>query len=146
MQEKRIKLNENVFMELANILFVGERSKLKIEYCTGRETIRLSNEEGTNIFISSDIPSELVLKNIDLINKRIGTGTKVLNWLKEYARKEGFTDLKIESIVSEEMYLLCKKESLIFVPNFYLNKGNKYFGDSYFIINREEFTNKPPIS
>ena len=43
------------------------------------------------------------------VSQRIGTGSQVLKWCVDFAKKENFKKIKIESVLTESMRNFCMK-------------------------------------
>lgn len=74
---------------------------------------------------------KLVIARIEFKNKRKGYGTKLLSYLKDYAEKNGYEAIMIESVQTEEAYSFAIKNGFEKVPNPAINGINlpEYFGD-----------------
>lgn len=77
------------FGELAEIMERG--CKCAIETYTGSHGLNITlTGEHCRLYLRTQKPGTLAVGNIGFEEKRHGTGTVVVNWLKKYAREKGF--------------------------------------------------------
>lgn len=53
--------------------------------------------------------THLLIAKFSVAEKRIGTGSQVLKWCVDFAKKENFKKIKIESVLTESMRSFCMK-------------------------------------
>lgn len=86
-------------------------------------------------FLSTEVMNEIIISRISVMKKRKGTGSQILNWLKNFAIENSFERVVAESVLSEEMAKLSIKEG--FVPDCYrirLNQNDVILGNYNFDI------------
>lgn len=60
---------------------------------------------------------KIILSRIALDNRGKGIGTKVLEYLKRYVENSHFDEVVVESVLSDEMAILCEKCKYIHSDN-----------------------------
>lgn len=133
------KLPVEDFAPLKNILERQEKCKVRLTSETFGRAINLKSLKGTSIYIRCNIRPDaapyLTLASIELVNKRIGTGTMILDFLKQYGKKNEFAAIMIESVCTEEMYSFCLKHSFTRISTSFFPSYHDFFGNYLFDLN-----------
>lgn len=76
--------------------------------------------------------NEVVIQNISIKNKRQGIATKLIKLCAELGKRKGVSSLRIQSVLTNEMLMLCKKLNFKQDTN---NLLNSEYGDYTISIN-----------
>ena len=98
------------FSELITIFEENAQKKLK-SYVHGNRLFisDADSEVATDFMMRYYKDDTLVIAKFSVEEKRVGTGSKVLNWCVDFAKKENFKKIKIESVLTESMRNFCMK-------------------------------------
>lgn len=135
------------------IILVPEDFKglVKILSADSNSLVQVSCSFGTNIMFSSPV-NELYIRSswrvikgsshptldlarIMLNNQGQGFGSKVVNWLKRYVARKGFTAIYIESIETNSMLALARKQGFAFDNDGGIGQFPGYWGNWSLLIN-----------
>lgn len=104
-------MNHNInitdFLELINLFTEDNASIVDAWGDTGRLFIR--GDENELMLRINEYSKEITISRINIKNQRKGYGTKILNFIKDYANKKGLEKIRIESVMSDEMQNFAKK-------------------------------------
>lgn len=120
-------INENDFQELKEMLEEACGEELEVWVSMGR---LFMNGLDTELMLRFDqINNKLYIARIKVRNKRRGIGTFVLKWLEDYATKNGYTTLIIESTTTHEINRFAEKRG--FKPNKLtgIEEDGEFFGN-----------------
>lgn len=121
------------FFSLKKILEKQEKCKVKMSSGAFGRAIDFKSSKGTSIYIRCNMRPDaapyLTLASIELFNRRIGTGTMILNFLKQYGKEKGFAAVMIESVCTEEMYSFCLKHNFTKISSSFLPAHHDFFGN-----------------
>lgn len=106
-----MKIDKDVMEKISKILMGGEQELVEVYYNLAGTSVYFSTESYANALCIRKSIRGYVITNIELINKRMGTFSKILNVLKELALSEN-KDIIIENVLTEEMYNFCCKNHL----------------------------------
>lgn len=98
------------FYELLTIFEENAQKQLKSYVHANR--LFISDEDGevaVDFMMRYSKNDTLVIVKFSVEVKRKGTGSKVLNWCVDFAKKENFKNIKIESVLTESMEKFCMK-------------------------------------
>jgi len=101
------KLNLNEFDSLKAIMEEDALSPLTMWISMGRVFMRSEVSDTTLMLRVND--TTLTIAQIEFSNRRNGYGTRVLDWLKHYAKQNGQTIIKIESANTHMIVNFAKK-------------------------------------
>ena len=120
-------INENDFQELKEMLEEAGGEELEVWVSMGR---LFMNGLDTELMLRFDqINNKLYIARIKVRNKRRGIGTFVLKWLEDYATKNGYTTIIIESTTTREINRFAEKHG--FKPNKLtgIEEDGEFFGN-----------------
>lgn len=80
---------------------------------------------------------QLIVSRITLSERGKGTGTKVLEYLKDYAQAKGLGKVVVESVMSKEMVMLCRKCGFVPEPRTVIPLGD-FIGGNYEYISSQK--------
>ncbi|WAT23525.1 hypothetical protein O0R52_22345 (plasmid) [Bacillus halotolerans] len=137
-----IVINANVkiedFQEIINLFVEDSGEEVSSYISMNRLFIDSAYSELMLRFNTST--KKLVIARIGFKNTRKGYGTRLLGYLKEYAARNDYDAIVIESIQTEEAYSFAIKNGFEKVPNPALNGINLdfFFGDLILNLNTEK--------
>lgn len=128
--DPRIELVENDFKELKEMLAKYEKTDIEVKFNESFRTIWFLGVEETDLYLRSSVDKYLTIARIMFANTHCGIGTKVFNWLREYAIDKGFEGIEVESTCTQEINNFCIKLGFKKVPycGFYNDEGI-FFGN-----------------
>ena len=110
--KEMISIDRRDFLKIRDILERREHCSIKFSGETFLKTRVILNGDITELYMVSQ-GNDLIIRRINLKNTRKGTGTLIIKELLELCKRKGFTRLVVESTLSGEMILLCKKMNFI---------------------------------
>jgi GNAT superfamily N-acetyltransferase len=105
------KIIEEDFLPLKSILEADAQSPITMWVSFGR-IFMISNETETELMVRVN-QDTITIARIQFTSQRNGYGSRVLNWLKEYARRNGQTKLKIECANTKEIVNFARKYGFV---------------------------------
>lgn len=106
------ELKDELIEQLKRI--IEEKNNCKLEVNKSFYTVWLIDLEETGTFnnefrIAPIANQRLIISRVRFTNRRCGTMTDILEALKSYGKKEGFTEILIQSVETFEMMQFCLK-------------------------------------
>ena len=84
----------------------------------------------TELYLKSSPDNRLIISRISLKNQRIGTGTKIIDYLKCFSKDKGFTSIIIESTLTPAINHFALKHG--FTPQYnqgLIDEDNEFYGN-----------------
>lgn len=125
----RVPLEAEALHPLQEIIEKADDTILYPE-CNFGNIMYLAENQLTELYLKSTPLNQLIIARIMLKNQRIGTGTKILEFLKSFAKNNGFTSIVIESTLTSAINHFALKHG--FTPQYNLGfKGedNEFYGN-----------------
>lgn len=98
------------FDDLMDIMSKGDENKVSLEWNPTFNTLWFKSDDGeTELYLKCSYLGYLVISRIAFVHKRKGIGTKVLEYLKGYAKEQGLLGIEVESTITPEINNFCVK-------------------------------------
>lgn len=106
----KIEINNEDIKELESIFKNEDKQDVTVHFANRMVSARVyidSYEESNLYFYISN--NEVVVQNISVTNKRSGIGTKLIKECAKIGKNKGVDNIRIQSVLTDEMVSLCKK-------------------------------------
>lgn len=126
----RIPLEPDALKDLQTLIETAGNTVL-YPTCSFGNIMYHSEHQMTELYLKTTPNKDLVISRIALANQRIGTGTKILEYLKSFARKNGFTSIVIESTMTPAMNHFALKHGFAPVKHqgFVSDEDHEFYGN-----------------
>lgn len=125
----RIPLEPKALSELQEIIEKADNTILH-PTCSFGNILYQGENQLTELYLKTSPDKHLIISRISLANQRMGTGTKILDYLKKFAKEKGFVSIVIESTLTPAMNHFALKHG--FVPQPYqgfTDSDNEFYGN-----------------
>lgn len=128
MSYHRIPLKPDDLTDLQQIIENADNTLLS-PVCGFGNITYFGDNHLTELYLKTTPHKELVIARISLVNQRIGTGTKILEYLKSFAKTHGFESLVIESTLTPAMNRFALSHGFSPVEHLGFWRDNQFYGN-----------------
>lgn len=106
------KYTVEIFQDLIDILESDSKEQLNCYVQMNRLFINGYNSE-SDLMLRYRSDSVLTIARLVVETPRAGVGSDVLNWLTDFAKRENFKTIEMESVLSDSMENFCIKHQFV---------------------------------
>ena len=125
----RIPLKPKDLYPLQEIIEIADDTTLS-PTCNFGNIMYHGENQLTELYLKSSPNKHLIISRISLKNQRKGTGTKIIEFLKDFSKSKGFTAIVIESTLTPAINHFALKHG--FVPQYhqgFMGEDNEFYGN-----------------